>query len=58
MNWKIFGRKQPWRNFKEPSQHLSGETEENHEKPQSGYPDSGQDLNLGLPKYKAGVLIT
>jgi hypothetical protein len=36
MNWKGFGRKWPWPNFKVLSWHSPGETEENHEKHQSG----------------------
>jgi hypothetical protein len=32
MNWKGFGRKQLWPNFKILFQHLSGGAEENHEK--------------------------
>jgi hypothetical protein len=36
MNWRVFGRKQSWPNFKVVSRHSSGETKENHEKPQPG----------------------
>jgi hypothetical protein len=36
MNWKGFGRKQSWPNFKVLSQSLHGGTDENHEKTQSG----------------------
>jgi hypothetical protein len=36
MNWKGFGRKWSWPNFKVLSWHFLGEIEENHEKPPSG----------------------
>jgi hypothetical protein len=36
MNWKGFGRKQWWNNFKVLSRHSPGGTEENYEKTQSG----------------------
>jgi hypothetical protein len=36
INWKGYGRKQPWPNFKILSQYLPGDTEENDENPQSG----------------------
>jgi hypothetical protein len=39
--------------FKMLSQYLPGGSEENHKNPHSG-----QDLNPGLPKHKAGVLTT
>jgi hypothetical protein len=32
INWKGFGRKRSWPNFKALSQHFSGGTEENHKK--------------------------
>jgi hypothetical protein len=32
MNWKGFGRKRTWPNFKVVSRHSLGGTEENHEK--------------------------
>jgi hypothetical protein len=36
MNWEGFGRKHLCSDVKELSWHLSGETEENHEKSQPG----------------------
>jgi hypothetical protein len=36
MNWKGFGRKGSWPNYKVLSWYLPGGTEENREKPQSG----------------------
>jgi hypothetical protein len=45
-------------NFDAPSRHLTGGTEENHLKPQSGYPDSCRDLNPESPECEAGVLPT
>jgi hypothetical protein len=36
MNWKGFGRKWSWPNFKELSQNLLGGTKENHEKRKAG----------------------
>jgi hypothetical protein len=36
MNWKGFGRKQSWPNFKALSWHSPGGTKKNYEKPQSG----------------------
>jgi hypothetical protein len=41
MNWKGFGRKWSWPNFKVLSQRLPGGTEGNHGKPHSGYPVAG-----------------
>jgi hypothetical protein len=38
MNWKGSGRKRSWPNFKVLSQHFPADTEENHEKHQSGSP--------------------
>jgi hypothetical protein len=59
MNCKVFGRKQLWSNFKVLSWHSPGGTEENHENPQISIAGRwGRDLNLGPPKYKAGVLTT
>jgi hypothetical protein len=36
MNWKEFGGKQSWPNFKALSWNLPGGTEENYESPESG----------------------
>jgi hypothetical protein len=47
INWKDFGRKRPWFNFMVRSLNSSGGTEENHEKPQSGYPVIGSRFELG-----------
>jgi hypothetical protein len=57
MNWKEFGRKGSWPNFKALSWHLSEVTEENHKKPHNG-PSLGQELNPGPSEYKTGVLNT
>jgi hypothetical protein len=56
MNWKGFGRKWSWPNFKVLSWHLPGGTEENHEKPQSGLLVSRPRFNPGPSEYEAGVL--
>jgi hypothetical protein len=47
MNWKEYGRKWMWLNFKVLSWHSPGRTEENNEKPQSG------QLVVG-PRFKHG----
>jgi hypothetical protein len=36
--------------------HLSGGSEENHEKPQSGSLIPSRDFNPGPPEYKTGAL--
>jgi hypothetical protein len=41
MNWKGFGRKWSWPNFKVLSQHLPGGSEGKHGKPHSGYSVAG-----------------
>jgi hypothetical protein len=41
INWKGFGRKQSWPNFKVLSRHLPGGTEEDHKKLQLGWPVTG-----------------
>jgi hypothetical protein len=52
MNWKGFGRKRQWPNFK-----VLGGTEENYEiSKDSRRPD--RDLNPILPEYEADVLTT
>jgi hypothetical protein len=58
MNWKRFGRKWSWPNFKVISRHSPGETEKNDENlsPDNWFP--GRDLNPGLPEYEVGVLTT
>jgi hypothetical protein len=55
MNWKGFGKKKSWPNFKVMSQHSLGGTVENHIETQVSQ-SPGQDLNPGPPEYKAGVL--
>jgi hypothetical protein len=57
MNWKLFGSKRPWPNFKVLSRHSSGKCEENHENPQDRR-SLGRDLNPGSPECDAGVLTT
>jgi hypothetical protein len=54
MNWKGFGRKQTWPNgryclegLRKIMKNLSQDSQSPH-----------QDLNLGPPKYKAGIIIT
>jgi hypothetical protein len=46
MNWKGFGMKRSWLNFKVLSRHAPGGTEETHGK------------NPGPPEYEGGVLTT
>jgi hypothetical protein len=48
INWKRFGRKQAWPNFKVTIQHLAGGTEEDHERPQSGWSISGPRFETGI----------
>jgi hypothetical protein len=57
MNWKGFGRKRSWHNFKVLSQHSPGGTEENHEEPHSSQP-ADRHLKLVSPEYEAGLLTT
>jgi hypothetical protein len=57
MNWKRFGMKRSWFNFKVLSQHLPGETEENHGNRNQESQYLGRVLNLGPPKYEAGLVI-
>jgi hypothetical protein len=54
--WKT-GKEVGVSGFRELSQHLPGGAEGNHERLGVGQP-LGQNLNMQLPKYKAGVLIT
>jgi hypothetical protein len=58
INWKLFGRKRWWHNFKVLSRHSHGVTEEKHETSQSGQPVAGQESNTEPPEYEAGVLTT
>jgi hypothetical protein len=44
MNLEGFGRKRSASNCKILSRHLPGETEENNEKPQSGWPIAGAEI--------------
>jgi len=53
MNWKEGERKRPWPNFKVLSQHLPGETEENHENLSHDSRSQDRDLNQGPPEYEA-----
>jgi len=53
MNWKGFGRKRSWPNFKVLSWHLPGGTEENHKKLSQDSWSLGRDLNPGPPKYES-----
>jgi hypothetical protein len=55
LNWKGFGRKRQWPNFKVLSQQSLRETEENYEISQDSRPP-GRDLNPILPEYEADVL--
>jgi hypothetical protein len=56
MNWKGFGRKWSQPDFEILPQDSSGGAEENHENLSQDNWSEGQDLNLGLPEYKARVL--
>jgi hypothetical protein len=53
MNWKRFGRRRSWHNFKVLAQHSPGGSEENHEKPQSGQTVAGaENRTWDLPDTK------
>jgi hypothetical protein len=53
MDLKGFGSKRSWPNFKVPSRHSRGGTDENHEKPQSGYSVTGAEIrSRDLPNTK------
>jgi hypothetical protein len=54
MNWKGFGRKCSWPNFKVLSRNSRG-TEENHESPLSEYMVSGLRLELGTSQIRRNV---
>jgi hypothetical protein len=58
MNWKGFGKKQSWLNFKVLSQHLPQGTEENHKEKSQNSWSPGWDLYLRHPEYETGVLTT
>jgi hypothetical protein len=55
MKWKGFERKRLWLNFKVLNRNSPGETEENHEKLQSGKSVSGSRFEPWTPEYEAGV---
>jgi hypothetical protein len=55
MNWKGFGRKWSWTNFKEESWHSSGGTEENHNQDRQF---AGARIELRTYEYEIGVLNT
>jgi hypothetical protein len=54
-NWKGFGGKRSWPNFKVLSRHSPGGAEENHEKPQDS---RGRESNPGPSEYEVGALTT
>jgi hypothetical protein len=56
LNWKQFGRKRLWPNFKVLSRHSPGGTEENHEN--LNQDSRGREPNPGPPDYEVGVLTT
>jgi hypothetical protein len=58
INWKGFGRKWSWPNFKVLSRHSPGGTEDNHENRSEVSRSSDRDLNPGPPESEAGVLTT
>jgi hypothetical protein len=58
MNWKEFGRKRPWPNFKLLSWHSPRRTEENHENLNQDIQSPGRDMNPGPSEYEAVVLTT
>jgi hypothetical protein len=51
MNWKGFGRKQSWHNFRVVCWRSPGGTEENHEKLSQDSRSPCLDLNPGPPEY-------
>jgi hypothetical protein len=55
MNWKGHGSKQLWTNFKQYSGNILRKTIKNLSQDSQS---PSQDLNLGPPKYKAGMLTT
>jgi hypothetical protein len=57
MNWKAFGRKPSWPNFKALSRHSPEGTEEDHEKPLIWIGGRrGRESNPGSLEYKVRVL--
>jgi hypothetical protein len=55
MIWKGLGRKRSLPNFKVPSRHFTGGTEENHEK-NLGYPASGPKFEPGTSKIRSSIV--
>jgi hypothetical protein len=55
MNWKWFGRKRLWPNFKELYQHSCRGAEENQENFSQDRRFPGRDINPVPPEYEAGV---
>jgi hypothetical protein len=58
INWKRFGRKWTWANFKVLSCHSPLGPDEKHEKPKSVKPVSGLKFEPGPVEYESGVLTT
>jgi hypothetical protein len=52
MNWKGFGRKRSWPNFKIRSRQSSGDNAENHENSLQDCQSSARDLNPGSTECK------
>jgi hypothetical protein len=57
-NWKGFGRKRSWPNFKVLSWHSTGGNEENYENLNQDSQSPGRESNPGPPEYEVGVLST
>jgi hypothetical protein len=58
MNWKGFGRKWSWPNFKALSRHLPGGSKENHKIFREDTRSQSQYLNPGPPEYEVRALTT
>jgi hypothetical protein len=58
MNWKGFGSKWSWHNFKVLFHHSPGWTEENDENYSQDSRSPCRDLSSGPFEYEAGVLTT
>jgi len=58
INWKGFGRKRSWPNFKVLSWHSPGETEQTMKKINQDSQSLGLRLNPVPSEYEAGVLTT
>jgi hypothetical protein len=58
MNWKEFGLKQLWPNFKAISRYWSGGTEKNPKNLSQDIRPPGRGLSPGPLEYAAGVLTT